>query len=253
MTNGEWIHRDTCKTYAPKYFEKYLGVGVGSGATNCGYVGPITLLTNINNEVSANLNIEPIKDYEYINNNDESNKASYRKITIKDGKTVITDVDGEQTEIPGVTRARLLTIEEVLEVASTLNPNLLEENLLKYLYDVGEKELNLTKEQTDAMIEDNLKQGNIIERNWFTMFLLTSEFVAEEDYKKFSAPSFLTITGGEYYVLSTLDLVESNIAGSNFISIKDYGNGINGPNLTTYNDNNYGYKYVITIKKSLIK
>ena len=62
-------------------------------------------------------NVDPIKNYTYINNLDGTQKPyGYQKIEIKNGVTKLTHKDGEIiTEVTGESKARLLTLEEVFE------------------------------------------------------------------------------------------------------------------------------------------
>ena len=97
--------------------------------------GPVTALNYLNTLTTNWTNVDPIKNYSYINNLNGTQKPNgYQKLEIKDGKTKLTHKDGNTiTEVEGVNKTRLLTVEEVFEIASKTNPNLKEENLIAYL------------------------------------------------------------------------------------------------------------------------
>ena len=97
--------------------------------------GPITVLNYLNTLTTSWTNVDPIKNYSYINNISGTHKPyGYQKIEIKDGKTRLTHKDGKIiTEVEGTTKARLLSIEEIFEIGSKININLTQENLRSYI------------------------------------------------------------------------------------------------------------------------
>ena len=107
-----WYAEDNDNSYGPKDALEYLN----------------TLTVNWDN-------VEPIKNYSYINNlNGPAKPNGYQKIEIENGKTRLTQKDGAIiTEVSWVSKARLLTIEEVFEIAQKTNVNLKEENLRAYI------------------------------------------------------------------------------------------------------------------------
>jgi len=77
--------------------------------------GPITALNYLNNQTADWTNIDVIESYTYNNNlNGTTNTSGYQKLEIKNGKATLKNQDGSETnELEGVSRARLLTYEEV--------------------------------------------------------------------------------------------------------------------------------------------
>ena len=75
------------------------------------------------------------KNYTYINNlNGTSKPNGYQKIEIQNGVTKLTHKDGATiTNVIGASKARLLKLEEVFEIASKTNTNLTEENLRAFI------------------------------------------------------------------------------------------------------------------------
>ena len=97
--------------------------------------GPKDALDYLNSLTAEWDNVDPIKNYTYINNQDGTTKPyGYQKIEIKNGVTELTHKDGEIiTEVTGESKARLLTLDEVFEIASKTNTNLTEENLRAFI------------------------------------------------------------------------------------------------------------------------
>ena len=81
--------------------------------------GPKDALEYLNSLTTEWDNVDPIKNYTYINNEDGTTVPNgYQKIEIKNGVTKLTHNDGETiTYVTGESRARLLTKEEVFEIA----------------------------------------------------------------------------------------------------------------------------------------
>lgn len=84
--------------------------------------GPITTLSYLNVQTANWDNIEPIESYTYDNNlNGTTNTYGYQKLEIINGVGKLTSQDGLIiSEVEGITKARLLTYEEVnnLEIAN---------------------------------------------------------------------------------------------------------------------------------------
>ena len=99
--------------------------------------GPMDALKYLNTLTKNWDNVDPIENYIYINNLDGTAKPKgYQKLEIKDGKTTLTHKNGISIiEIEETTKARLLALDEVFEIASKTNTNLTEENLRLFILD----------------------------------------------------------------------------------------------------------------------
>ena len=97
--------------------------------------GPKDALNYLNTLTVNWDNVDPIESYSYINNlNGTTEPTGYQKIEIKNGVTKLTHKDGNTiTEVEGISKARLLTLEEVFEIAQKTNSNLSEENLRVFI------------------------------------------------------------------------------------------------------------------------
>ena len=113
-----------------------------------GQEGPISAMTRLN-EVTSSWTIDPISNYSYKNELEET-KDEYQKIEIKNGVTTITNASGGETQIAGVTKARLITSEELYYLAEQSNSNYSEENIKKY---IGE---NLEQISEDLLSDDQV-------------------------------------------------------------------------------------------------
>lgn len=94
-------------------------VTANTDLTNCDYEacndeGPITALNYLNVQTSTWTNIEPIENYTYNNNLNESTYHGYQKLEINNGLAILIGKGGAtRTEINGISRAILLTDEEI--------------------------------------------------------------------------------------------------------------------------------------------
>ena len=97
--------------------------------------GPKDALDYLNSLTTEWDNVDPIESYSYINNKNGTTKPyGYQKIEIKNGKTKLTHKNGTTTtDIAGESKARLLTLDEVFEIAQKTNTNLTEENLRAFI------------------------------------------------------------------------------------------------------------------------
>ena len=86
---------------------EYTTVAWYSASAGNNSYGPVTALTVLNSLTTNWTNIDPISSYTY-NNSGEG----YKRLTITNGSSVITDSSDATSPISGVTRARLLTYEE---------------------------------------------------------------------------------------------------------------------------------------------
>ena len=98
-------------------------------------VGPVDLLNYLKEVTKDWNNVDLIENYSYINNLDGAVKLKgYQKLEIKDGKAKLTHKDGiTVTSVEGISKTRLLSVEELLEIAAITNKNLTKENLNKYI------------------------------------------------------------------------------------------------------------------------
>ena len=97
--------------------------------------GPITALNYLNELTTNWTNVDSLNNYVYNNNlKGTSFPYGYQKMEVKEGITKITNQDGTiVNEIVGDTKARLITVEEVIEIARKFKENFKEENLRKYI------------------------------------------------------------------------------------------------------------------------
>ena len=96
--------------------------------------GPIEALTYLNTLTTNWTNVDLLDNYIYINNYKGTTPPyGYQKILIKNGITTITSQMGDENQVLGETKARILTLEEAMEIGQQFNENLKEENLREYL------------------------------------------------------------------------------------------------------------------------
>ena len=96
--------------------------------------GPITALNYLNTLTTNYTNVDPIDNYVYINNeNGDTVPNGYQKLEIKDGIAKTISQSGEENQITGETKARLITVEEVTEILQKYDENFREENLRAYI------------------------------------------------------------------------------------------------------------------------
>ena len=164
--------------------------------------GPKDVLEHLNRRTEGWTKVNPIKSYSYINNlNGTEKPTGYQKIEIENGKTTLTHKDGTIiTEVSGVTKARLLTIEEVFEIAGKTNENLKEENLRLFiernLLTLNAK-LGTSLETIDETIEYFVNKFDIWLENesrymqtYYTVWYMVEDYDIEATYGV-SLPSYL--------------------------------------------------------------
>lgn len=125
VTENDYLDAGGSKT------DFYTGEYGGPGNTN---LGPITALNYLNIQTETWTNIVQIKDYQYVNNeNGTKYRTGYQKLTIIDGNAKLISQDAKiSTSITGISRARLLTLEEAVKLTKSnsdvtpmwLHPNL---------------------------------------------------------------------------------------------------------------------------------
>ena len=102
-------------------------------ATLNGY-GPVTALNYLNTLTTNWTNVDPIDNFTYINNKDGNEYPNgYQKLQIKKGQAILTYKDGIQNLLEGISKARLLSLDEFIEISQILNLNLREDNLIDYI------------------------------------------------------------------------------------------------------------------------
>ena len=144
--------------------------------------------------------MEPISNYTYINNLDGLTKPyGYQKITIKNGKTILTHKDGIQiTEVSGISKARILSLGELFEIAQQTNQNLSEENLRAFIernIETYREEINSSCQTVDEVINYVLQDFTELNYNKYILTYITV-LIMVEDYGIESAydillPSYL--------------------------------------------------------------
>jgi len=201
--------------------------------------GPIASL-NYLNELTSNWEIIPITNYIYKNNN------GYKKLQIDSGITKITDINNEKKVINGISKARLVTIDELLLSASKINPNLTQENLNKYALD-NLSSLNEYYGISVTTVQELLEATN--SKTHKDLWLLISKYIKEKNIEyDITLPNWMYINlgyeGGPigYWTFST----DSDKAS--FID------NLGIPNFSDVNVNNsYGIRPVIEVSMYQIK
>lgn len=99
-------------------------------------IGPLTALERINQLTSGWENISVISDYTYINNlNGTTNAYGYRSYHVTNGAATLVSKDGNTiSSVSGITRARLLTYEEVLPYSEETSPETIVWSIPQWLY-----------------------------------------------------------------------------------------------------------------------
>lgn len=171
--------------------------------------GPITALEALNKFTSDN-NWDGkliIGDYTYINTDRVNDSVSgYQKLEIQNGIAKLTSKDGETiTQINGTTKARILSVSEVLEISGRINPNLSADSLDTFLNENVEELKTLTGSSFNSAKE-------ISEENWGLYnhelaFLYAVNLVSEiESLSSYdlSFPSWILTTDDGYWTLTSL-------------------------------------------------
>jgi len=96
--------------------------------------GPITALEYLNSLTKDWDNVDPIVSYNYVNNLKGTAKPNgYQKLEINNGITTITTKEGAINKLDGETKARILTAEEIYQIASKSKSNFKIRNLEGYI------------------------------------------------------------------------------------------------------------------------
>ena len=227
------------------------------------HYGPITALNYLNTLTSTTwTNVDIIENYSYVNNLNGTEKPNgYQKLEIYNGRTTLTHKDGKTTLLDDVSRARFLTQEEILEIASKTNKNFTKENLRLYIkrnLDVintvlSSEGLN-TATTVDEVVEIVLGEYSKYESEHVlfcaTVAVLVYEVNIESTYNLLF-PEYLyqnLSENGDFYAYWTLS---SDYAGSYSASYFNYSGNFGG--VSVHQGNGIGVRPVITISKTKLK
>ena len=205
---------------------------------NCSYIGPITIMKQIN-EILTQVEGLEIDDYEYIHNSLPNNKHNYQKVEINKGKTIYTDYDGNKIILPEKTAARIMSVEEILKIASMYNVNLKYENLKEYVYGRLDelKEMfkhNFPTLETATTVEEVIEIVGM-EDDWETLCLLVialNQDFSDPEILKFVLPGWLSVQGQNVFTSTSNSLVlgtnaESQIFITTGLTLED-GTNVTG-------------------------
>lgn len=133
QTYNFYVIKDT-GTKLTLIMDRNLGAGVAWYApSKYNNYGPITAITALNNRTKTWININPVFEYSYVNNQGGTVKTyGYQQLTIENGTTTIMAKDGTETTIAGVSRARIIS-EEELHLLINENSNVTPSWLYNYL------------------------------------------------------------------------------------------------------------------------
>lgn len=232
------------------------------GATNGR--GPKTVLEYLNSLTINWKNVDPIDSYEYINRKtDLGQKIGYFKLEIKDGKATVVNLAGSITEvIEGISRARILSIEELVEIASKTNENLTEKNLRAYiernLNKINEK-LNISATTVDEII-DIIVPKNFYDNKYFLHHPKIENIVAvlqdnygiettyNIDYSEYLRQNLYAAKKPYGYWI----LTSSGVSSDNAYVVVDLSNEHDYAARNVEEIDKYGIRPVITISKSKV-
>lgn len=212
--------------------------------------GPINLLTKLNSLTISWDNVEKINNYTYINNlNGKSKTNGYQKLEIKEGKASLISKDGKKiTNINEISKARILTNEELLEIASKIDINLAEKTLEKYIEDnlyllIGNEEGIIT---IDDLLDEVIKGNPWLEYESKHLKLFYTVLKIKEEYfnTDFKLPAQL-INNNNSNGYWTLSSYSENSDNACFVGNFGY---ILGETVSE----NLGLRPVITISKTKI-
>ncbi len=207
-------------------------------------------------------NVDPIKNYTYINNQDGTSKPNgYQKIEIKNGVTKLTHKDGETiTDVVGESKARLLTKEEVIEIASKTKANLTEENLRAYIernLSTANSMFGTSLETVEDGLELAIRLNSWVQyetkylQTYYTVLGFTNDYGVEASYD-ISLPRYLyqnLYTDEKPSLPSGYWTLSSNASYSYYAWDVGYGGSVGYDSVSSEYD--YGVRPVITVSKSL--
>lgn len=236
--------------------------------------GPVTALNYLNNLTINWNNVHPISNYSFINNATGSKFVEYdgesgtipvygyKKLEIIKGKTKITNENGiDSIDIEGITRARFITLDEIVKIAKELNPNLNEENIKNIFNDNIEFFTNLLPEGFGTSIErielylsmflyNETNEENLI------LFAMNLNFLKYEFANELGMPSFLYKNLNDYDLIKNNNdywVLDSYVFDENDRTGRGYNIGTSGTIVFDRNSTYSGIRPVITIPKTKIK
>ena len=222
--------------------------------------GPIDALNSLNSITKDWDNVDPIVSYSYVNNLNGNEKPNgYQKIEITNGVTTLTHKDGSITTLTELSKARLLTVEEVFQIASKTNRNLEKENLIKYIkrnLSSINTSLGISATKVDEVVANFIKQDNYVwlknESEYVKLYFTVLVMITSENIDityDILLPSYLYQNLNEvegpygYWTLSPRPNLSTNAWSVNSTG-RVYG---------FYVDDNVGVRPVITIVKDKLK
>ena len=217
-----------------------------------GQEGPISAMTKLN-ELTNSWSINPITDYSYINELGAS-KDEYQKLEIKNGVTTITNSIGDQTQIVGTTKARLITSEELYYLAEQYNPNYSEEKIKTFI-----------SQNLEQLSDDFLAPGEVATSTENFFELLEME-LNHENLMTFVINLFVGYAGLYQYDVSIPKYLKQNLSSNenelgywSLSTLKNSDSNIFIPNVVFFGSIYYlspsdeiSLRPVITIEKSLL-
>ena len=244
--------------------------------------GPKDALEYLNSLTKDWNNVDPIESYSYVNNlNGTAKPNGYQKIEINNGITTLTHKDGTPATLDETykAKARLLTLEEIFEIATKVNPNLKEEKLRGYIEEYLEEiekveEFSEVSSQTtneakvDKVIEIMLDGDYNSSSKYFKTYITAiwlSDYI-EVDYFKYDEetgtyvgdilfPSFL------YQNLWSKETEQTELLPDGYWTLSAYADGSTsawyvfcvGDVSDDRVDVDFGVRPVITVSKSKLK
>ena len=236
-----------------------LGDAIGWYYTYDNSYGPVPALNYLNSLTTDWDNVDPISSYTYINNSSDKEEIyGYKKLEIKNGVTTITPKTGDLIKLDETNKAkaRILTREEILLIASKSNQNLTEENLRKFIVDNLDEvnaKLGLSLTTVDQAIATTIQiEPWVADISKYMQIYTTVEGIITR-YKiqpthDISLPNYLY----QHPPVSSYDLVYWTLSSTlkdvdNAWAVDDDGYLVYGDG--TANDNELGVRPVITIPK----
>lgn len=216
VATSEWISSSD--------YSKYKKTSDSCSSRLCSYIGPVTPISTLIAGFK-DLDVLEIDNYEYVNNSSPNNKYEYQKYTIKNGLTTYIDYAGNKIIIPGKTKGRIMSAEEILKIASMYNLNLTYKNLKEYVNNrfdglnaafssiIGNKQS--LEEMFDALgMEDN----------WITVYFFTALLnsdLTNPEVLKFVMPDWLSVENKTVQTsTSTTVVFNSSLAESNVFTVE---------------------------------
>ena len=225
------------------YHNSVITTGERCVLGSCTYAGPIAAYITLNT-ILADIPNLVMKDYEYQNRNSSDFGNSYQKLSIKNGVATITTHNGTNFEIENlVIKARLMSAEEILELASKTNSKFTHENL-KNLLSKEVATLNSIYDIEATTIDEFLETMKIKD-NWVNIYTLATTGLSKPELlETLILPNWL-YSGVPYWTNTTFNY-NKGIPYTTPILVSDY-----------VFDANYHYGYslrgVITLKKDDIR